>query len=184
MNAQINTLPATHEPVWDPTPFPAPGIFRLKSSQSDECVIIYCCTWYRFFPSANQHLSMCLLGMVLFSSEIVSGSLQPRGRQPARLLCPWDFPAKNTGVGCHFLFQGIFLTQGLNLWLLDWQADSLPPSHQGSPCYLTNIQENHLPLPRRFPAELYSVCVWSSIFSSAIVSSQCLWEIIASTLSG
>ena len=39
------------------------------------------------------------------------------------------FSGKNTGVGCHFLFQGIFLTQGSNqcLWhLLQWQADSLP----------------------------------------------------------
>ena len=26
---------------------------------------------------------------------------------PAMLLCPWDFPGKNTGVGCHFLIQGI-----------------------------------------------------------------------------
>ena len=34
------------------------------------------------------------------------------------LLCPCDFPGKNTGVGCHFLLQGIFLTQGLNL--LHW----------------------------------------------------------------
>ena len=32
--------------------------------------------------------------------------------------CPWDFPGKNTGVGCHFLLQGIFLTQGSNLHLL------------------------------------------------------------------
>ena len=30
---------------------------------------------------------------------------------PARLLCPWDFPGKNTGVGCHTLLQGIFPTQ-------------------------------------------------------------------------
>ena len=29
-----------------------------------------------------------------------------RGLEPARLLCPWDFPGKNTGVGCHFLLQG------------------------------------------------------------------------------
>ena len=36
----------------------------------------------------------------------------------ARFLCPWDFPGKNTGVGCHFLLQGIFLTQGFNLGLL------------------------------------------------------------------
>ena len=33
-------------------------------------------------------------------------TLGPRGPQPARHLCPWDFPGKNTGVGCHFLLQG------------------------------------------------------------------------------
>ena len=37
---------------------------------------------------------------------------------PARLLCPWNSLGKNTGVGCHFLLQGIFPTQGLNLCLL------------------------------------------------------------------
>ena len=51
---------------------------------------------------------------------------------PTRLLCPWDFPGKNTGVGCYFLLQGIFLTQGLNLCLLHWQVEFLPLSHQGS----------------------------------------------------
>ena len=35
----------------------------------------------------------------------------PMNCSPTRLLCPWDFPAKNTGVGCHFLLQGIFPTQ-------------------------------------------------------------------------
>ena len=29
----------------------------------------------------------------------------PHRRQPTRLLCPWDSPGKNTGVGCHFLLQ-------------------------------------------------------------------------------
>ena len=41
-----------------------------------------------------------------------------------RLLCPWDSPGKNTGVGCYALLQGIFLTLGWNphfLSLLDWQ---------------------------------------------------------------
>ena len=52
---------------------------------------------------------------------------------PARLLCPWDFPGKSTGGTCHFLLQGIFLTQGLNPCLPHWQVDSLPLSHQGSP---------------------------------------------------
>ena len=41
------------------------------------------------------------------------------------LFCPWYSLDKNTGVGCHSLLQGIFPTQGLNLYLLHWQADSL-----------------------------------------------------------
>ena len=42
-----------------------------------------------------------------------------------------DFPGKNNGAGCHFLLQGIFLTQGSNLCLLLWQAGSLQLSHLG-----------------------------------------------------
>ena len=49
-----------------------------------------------------------------------------------QFLCPWNIPGKNTGVGCHFLLQGIFKTQGSNLHFPDWRADSLPLSHQGS----------------------------------------------------
>ena len=67
---------------------------------------------------------------------LVTNSLQPHGLLPTRLLCPHDFPDKNTGVGCRFLLQVISLTQGSNpclLHLLHWQADSLPLSHQGSP---------------------------------------------------
>ena len=47
------------------------------------------------------------------------------------LLSPWDSPGKNTGVGCHFLIQGIFPTQGANpafLCLLHWQVDFFSPS--------------------------------------------------------
>ena len=46
--------------------------------------------------------------------------------------CPWNFPGKNIGVGFHFLLQGIFLTQELNLCLLYWQMDSLSLSYLGS----------------------------------------------------
>jgi len=45
-----------------------------------------------------------------------------------QFLCPWDSPGKNNGMGCHFLLQGIFLTQGSNLHLLcllHWQVDSI-----------------------------------------------------------
>ena len=55
----------------------------------------------------------------------MSDSLQPHGPQPIRLLHPWEFPGKNTGVGCHPLLQGIFLTQRSNSCLLHWQTDSL-----------------------------------------------------------
>ena len=47
--------------------------------------------------------------------------------------CPWDFSGKNTEVGCHFILQGIFLTQGSDLRLLNWQVNSLPLSLLGSP---------------------------------------------------
>ena len=51
-------------------------------------------------------------------TSVLSDCLRPYGLQSARLLCPWDSPGKNTGVGCCALFQGIFLTQGSNLSLL------------------------------------------------------------------
>ena len=63
----------------------------------------------------------------------VSNSLRPYGFLPARLLCPWDFPGKNAGVGCHFLLQGVFLTQGLQPHHLHWHVYSLLLSRLGSP---------------------------------------------------
>ena len=50
-----------------------------------------------------------------------------------RLLCPWDSPGKNSGVLCHALLQGIFLTQGLNPYLLLWQVGSFPLAPPGNP---------------------------------------------------
>ena len=51
---------------------------------------------------------------------------------PARLLCPWDSPGKNTGVGCHAFLQGSLPTQGLNSRLMHWHAGFLAVSHLGS----------------------------------------------------
>ena len=48
------------------------------------------------------------------------------------LLRPWDFPGKRTGVGCHFLLQGIFPTRGSNLGLLHCRQMLYHLSHQGS----------------------------------------------------
>ena len=63
-----------------------------------------------FGRGAFKEMHECVL-----SRSVISNSLQPHGLQPARLLCPWDFPGKNNGVACHFLLQGIFLTQGSSL---------------------------------------------------------------------
>ena len=46
-----------------------------------------------------------------------------------------DSSGKNTGVGCYALLQGIFPTQGLNPYLLHWQADSLPFEPPGKPLF-------------------------------------------------
>ena len=51
---------------------------------------------------------------------------------PARLFCPWNSPGKNTRVGSHSLFQGIFLTQWLNLGLLYCRQILYRLSHRGS----------------------------------------------------
>ena len=62
-----------------------------------------------------------------------------------RLHSSWDLPGKNTGVGCHFLLQGISLTQGSNpclLHLLHWQVSSLPLAVCGKPCQLNRMDSN------------------------------------------
>ena len=98
-------------------------------------------TWCSF---TSQDLGMCSLNIRIIcyittvpvfrlSCSVVSDSLWPHGLEPARLLCPWNFLGKNTGVGCHFLLQGIFPTQGSNLHLLHWQAGSLPLAPPGKP---------------------------------------------------
>ena len=51
---------------------------------------------------------------VSVSRSVVPNSLWPHELKPTRLLCPWDFPGKDTRVGCHFLLQGIFPTKGSN----------------------------------------------------------------------
>ena len=48
-----------------------------------------------------KYLFHCLLLLLLLSHD----SVRPHRRQPTRLPRPWDFPGKNTGVGCHFLLQ-------------------------------------------------------------------------------
>ena len=77
-------------------------------------------------------IKLTQLRLVCMSCSVVSNSLHPHGLQPARLLCSWDSPGKTTGVGCHFLLQGIFLTQGMNLSILYHRWILYHLHHQGS----------------------------------------------------
>ena len=82
-----------------------------------------------FFPSILSYLAHIADRS---ACSVVSDSLWSHGMKPTRLLCPWNLPGKNIGVGCHFLLQGIFPIQRLNLQplhLLHWQAYSLPLWH-------------------------------------------------------
>ena len=63
-------------------------------------------------------------------SQLCPTLCDPIDCSPTRLLCPWDFPSKNTGVGCHFLLQEIFPTQGLNPGLLHCRQTLYCLSHR------------------------------------------------------
>ena len=87
-----------------------------------------CCTLQQKLQGTEMFKTLRSIHCVL-SCSAVSYSLRPHGLWPARLLCPWDFPDKNTRVGYHFSLQGIFLTQESNPGLLHWEVDSLPLHH-------------------------------------------------------
>ena len=98
------------------------------------CTIVHC-----------PHTGLAHLDSIIFivlCCSVMSDSLRPCGLLPTRLLRPWNFPGKNTGVCCRFLLQGIFPSQGSNPHLRHWQVNSLPLSHQGSCfsyCIFANI---------------------------------------------
>ena len=91
-------------------------------------------TRYQSLPISSQ-TSPSVCGCVCVcevSHSVVSDSLGSHGLQPTRLLCPWNSPGKNTGVGSHALLQGILPTQGSNLDLLHCRQVLYRLSHRGS----------------------------------------------------
>ena len=61
-----------------------------------------CSNWPGYLAAAAKSLQSC-------------PTVRPQRRQPTRLLCPWDSPGKNTGVGCHFLLQSTRLQNRASL---------------------------------------------------------------------
>ena len=120
---------------------------------------------------------------------MVSDSSHTPGLCPARLLCPWNSPGKNTGVGCCALLRGIFPTQGLTLCLLHWQVDSLP----GKP-YLTTYLSPIEGVRFLFLSEVLSLSLlwilsvhfrnWSIILIVLEASPKLSWEKLTFLLIG
>ena len=113
--------------------------------------------------------------------------LRPHRLQSTRLLCPWDFPGKNTRVGCHFLLQGIFPTQGLNLYLLLCRQIlyywATMEAHDSVYIYMYKIHikyESFLSFPLQVIVEYNSLCyivglcfsyfIWTITFNSQLLA--------------
>ena len=56
-------------------------------------------------PNVNSTVYSAAAAAAAAAAAVVSDSVRPHRRLPTRLLCPWDSPGKNTGVGCHFLLR-------------------------------------------------------------------------------
>ena len=86
---------------------------------------------------------VCVCVCVCVCAKSLESCLTPCN--PATLLCPWESPGKNTGVGCYFLLQVIFPTQRLNpglLHVLHGHPDSLPLVPLGKP--LSHVRYIHI----------------------------------------
>ena len=99
------------------------------------------------------------LCITIVSHSVMSDSLRPHGLYPARVLCPWDSPGKNTRVGCRALLQGIFPTQGIKPLSPILQADSLLSEPKGktsasqSKCKNLQNKQTKKPITKLLPAK-------------------------------
>ena len=112
--------------------------------------------------------------MVVSSLSQVQLFATPWTEEPARHLCPWDFPGKIIGVGCHFLLQGIFPTWGLNL-CLHLAGGFLTTEPPGKPIFISFMCPQSVPSPSYylFPSLIsYPSCF--SVFQGKVTSSLAL----------
>ena len=111
-----NNFILCHPPLLLPSVFPSIKVF---SNESAVCI--------RLPKYWSVFVCVCV------SRSVVSDSLPPHGLQLTRLRCPWNSPGKNIGVGCYYLLQEIFSTQGSNLALPHCRQILYHLSHKGSP---------------------------------------------------
>ena len=127
---------------WPQIPGPPPRLGGPRSVHTSSR------EWRRWSPSLwgalqGVHTEARLSRHSAARAPVAAGEVLHPEQQRHAGLCPWDCPGKNTGVGCHFLLQGIFLSQGQNshLHVLSpaLQVDSLPLSHQIGQDYRVDI---------------------------------------------
>ena len=95
---------------------------------------------------------------------MVSNSVRPHRQQPVRLLCPWDSPGKNTGVGCHFLLQCMKVKSEKWKWSRSVVSDSSGPH---------GLQPTRLLRPWDFPGKSTGVgCHWE------LLNNFCKWVVL------
>ena len=81
----------------------------------NQVIFLYWVVWSDYIVSTVYRINPLVIIVVVVMLVAQSClTLRPHGLYPARLLCPWDSPGKNTGMGCHSLLQRIFPTQGSN----------------------------------------------------------------------
>ena len=150
------------------------GSVKKKRIKISYCfVVLYLCLKYSYkyfprntsnsfqFPNSNHKGLSCLPDLIMaiityhIESEVKVKSLScarlfgtPRTVACTKLLYPWDFPSKSTGVGCHSLLRGIFPTQGSNPGLLNLLLC----------CHIFYHLSYEGFILQRFPFDLYMVC--------------------------
>ena len=104
------------------------------------------------------------------SRSVVFDSLRPHGLYPARLLCPWNSPGKNTGVVCHFLLQGIVPTQELNPSLLHCRQILYQLSYEGNPKQMYTAHLLHILLSVMLRIRGNQRSEWDMVLAFKIIS--------------
>ena len=133
------------------------GMTSLESTKYTFKKQVIPMNWFRTQTNEENLLMISTQVRVCQVASVVSDFVWLYGPQPARLLCPWDSPGKNTGEGFHFLLQGIFPIQGWKLCLFPalagrffttravWEAHSIQVVKHIKQ-NKNNTKENHRPI--------------------------------------
>ena len=116
------SLEFSRQKYWSGLPFPSPGRCSISTQGSDPCHLHWQAGSLPMSHQGSPQISLCC---VVLSCSAVSDSCDPMDYNSPGFSVHGDSPGKNTGVGCHILIQGIFLTQGSNPYLL-WLVHCSP----------------------------------------------------------